>query len=174
MSERTAPTLQSRWQRLHHDVARQIDALNHGGCAIFAAYLGSALLDLGYEVKVRLVGYAGRDLDNIRSMILAKGGSLGTIANWEREGASFWHVVLDVTDKDGTVYRMDSEFCYPVPDSGPGRHSFAYNTLQKSSLTVAEIAALARKRSGWNTTYDRGQNRPLRGLVKEHFTDLIM
>lgn len=115
--------------------------VNYGGCCVYAAKVGRALKDLGYEVRVIHPGVkAERDKPEIKCQDKA-----------ELElGVDFYHIGLAVKS-GGRWYTHDAEItrkglCVFSPDALP---------VSRTYLTVEQAEAFAKRRDFWNPKYKR-------------------
>ncbi|MGA8940077.1 MAG: hypothetical protein WB439_13030 [Acidobacteriaceae bacterium] len=123
-----------RLKRCGRNVARKIPSVNHGGCAVYAAMVASALERAGVSAWGVVMGPPSGDLDRVR-----QNGAPGSVQGWNRQGVFFTHILVQFEfrgevwthDVGHTLTRFEQQCTAPEHRLLPGR------------LTVQELRLLA-------------------------------
>jgi hypothetical protein len=150
--------------QLCRQIRSEIRYIDHGGCAVFAAFLSQGLEHYGH------VGIAvGSDEDADVTIDDARPGvEKNTAPCWNDNGVSFAHVVTEFTYK-GTKYHINSQGAQPARKR---THNGRWPIL-KGRMTVEEVTGIAYCDRGWNYTFNRAQIGPMKILFDKGFKEMF-
>lgn len=138
--------------------------INHGGCCVFAAIIGTELKRLGISARGIVASYysdVGKsNIDSARENV-----SENIPWEWEESGVYFTHVGVEY-DINGTVKHYDSN---GVKRKGS---RLLYLKIYDGRLTVDELKELSRTSKGWNPSFVRKDIPAMRRLIKEEMAAL--
>lgn len=152
--------------KLGADVLQNVDALNCGGCGVYAWLVAEALHALGIKTEVVATGMgygSDVDLNKVRESISANMLNLGAKRHWEQLGATFAHVGVRI--KIGRKY-----YVADANSVNPGKTRLANWKVYKGAYTLEEAEAFAKEARGWNDWFDRKQIPTIRQLVNKHLS----
>lgn len=142
--------------------------INYGGCGVFAANLGAALKEAGYDAKcVVFSNY----FDPISAAKVDLGAMQQSMEHWDLmedwydQGISFYHVMLEVAG-NGEHFLADAEGTYPA-DTPNYRHAARLG----GTLSVETMAVLAED-NDWNTTFNREEIPTVRSKLRQFVEDI--
>jgi hypothetical protein len=154
----------AKLNKLGNDVMERYPNINYGGCCVYAAMITAALKKHGIEAKGIVASYGAgkpkwmsKDIATINKA--RKNIQKNTIHEWQMNGISFAHVGVEFKI-DGKKKHYDSEGVRPaskVLDKMP---------IYAGRMEYIELRALAGKKDGWNTSFNRKDIPALRKLVK--------
>lgn len=153
-------------ENLGADVSRNVEALNCGGCGVYAWLVAEALHALGIktEVVATNMGYGDLvDLNEVREAISALQLNIGSKRHWEQLGAQFAHVGVRI--KVGRKY-----YVADANAVNPGKSRLSNWKVYKGAYTLEEAEAFAKEKRGWNDWFDRSQIPTIRKLVNKHLS----
>lgn len=160
---------------LGKDVELNINNLNRGGCAVFAAHVGYHLKYRAGINNVRLrVGHswAGDDyiipaVDEVRTNVHPNANA----ADWSAAGLNFGHVILEFTTGKvkKTTRHYDSD---GVTGCSNVTNNFGFS-LHPGSMTVEEGLQIASEQEGWNRQFNRDQIPQLISIIDKHFAAYV-
>lgn len=159
--------------KLGKDAEKNIEYLNSGGCAVFAAHVGYHLkYRAGLTDVVLRVGHSYADDEDDLIPIDEARNHLHPNANaseWNAAGLSFGHVILEFkTGKTKPArWHYDSSGVTSVSNV---TNNFGF-LLHPGEMTVEEGLAIAADHAGWNTLFDRRQIPALIRIIDKHFSD---
>lgn len=142
------------------------DALNEGGCAVYAALVARALLNRGIPARGRVADRynLGKNTVSVVRELLGQQGIDTARANardWNVKGIDFTHVLVEF-DYRGKTYLCDSNFV----DSKPREIEPTCGApLLPGSLSIAELEAIAADECGWNPWFDRDNIPALQQII---------
>lgn len=143
-------------------VNRKHQYINSGGCAVFAAFVGRALANMGIDVKVIIGGgwgsRPGTNIEDARKNI----SDPGVKALWNENGVAFGHVGLEF-EWQGKKYHYDSHGTKQPDGFLDGC------TIHPGRMTLEECEAIADEEQGWNTCFSRMDIPSVRKLVEEFY-----
>jgi hypothetical protein len=139
--------------------------INHGGCCVYAAMVAEELQKHGIEVKGIVSAYGAKEM-NSNGITLDHIRPGNTLEEWNRCGIRFNHVGIEFVIK--TEGKRATKKHYDSTGVKRATTELDHMPLYKGRLTIDDLKALARKRKGWNETFNRRYIPALRKLVKEH------
>jgi hypothetical protein len=153
---------------LGKEVMTRYPLINCGGCCVYAAMVAEALQNQGIEVRGIVSAWSaeslnsnGITLDHIRPAIKSN-----TLEEWNKHGIRFNHVGVElVIRKEG---KRVTKKHYDSKGVKGASKKLDDMPIYKGRLTLTELKALARKRKGWNDSFNRRAIPEIRKLVKKH------
>ncbi len=119
-----------------------INAIDFGGCGVFAYLAGSCIAQFdNCKVRVKVRNYEGGNLNEA-----VPDDGIHIIHNWNENGVHFNHIVLKIKLRGQKAFYLDSNGIYH-PD----------RWVMRGSIPVDYIQGIVGKRVGWNTCFDRDQ-----------------
>lgn len=149
--------LEIKLNRLGEEVYDRYPNINSGGCCVYAAMVVAELNKLNIPAKGIVASYsslASKSIDKIRPLI-----EKNTLDEWQKNGVSFSHVGVEFT-LNGKKKHYDTG---GVRKAGK---ELDHMPIYKGRLEYIELRALAAKKYGWNTCFNRRDIPELRRLVK--------
>lgn len=146
------------------DANERIEALNAGGCCVYAAHVAERLAKLGVPVW-GVVGMWGAhengyNANEIRERIIEEGGDPLDVGAWNDNGVEFNHVLIQFVHR-GRVWLHDSNGTRPVEQDDPELTEDTCGTdVMAGYLTVRELRAFADQPEWWNCWFDRDTGIP--------------
>lgn len=133
------------------NVVADIDRMNAGGCAVFAALVARRLNKIGVKAKVRVgdVFCWGQSKKQFKN---AKKKGAKTLEDYRNNGIGFWHLVVEITEGK-QKYHFDSESLVPAKEN---LVLFPQAEFYEGAISPAECLTLARSKD-WNYMFDRKQ-----------------
>lgn len=153
---------------LGKEVMSRYPYINHGGCCVYAAMVAEELHKHGIEAKGIVSAYGAKELngngitlDNIRPGIKSN-----ALEEWNKHGIRFNHVGVEfVIKKEG---KRAIKKHYDSTGVKSASTELDHMPIYKGRLALVDLKALARKRKGWNESFNRHVIPELRKLVKAH------
>ena len=156
----------AKLNQLGIEVKRRYPNINNGGCCVYAAMITAALKKHNIEAKGIVAshgagrpGWMKKDIATINKA--RKNIQKNTIYEWQTNGISFAHVGVEFK-VDGVKRHYDTE---GVHKAGKQLDSMP---IYAGRMEYVELRALAGKKDGWNTQFNRRHIPELRRLVKSH------
>jgi len=142
------------------EIRSEINYIDCGGCAVFAAFLSQGLEQYGP------VGIAVGSDEGVKVTIdeARQGVAKNTPHHWNENGVSFANVVTEFTYK-GVKYHIDSKGAQRAKN----RTSNGNWPILKGRMTVEEVTGIADCDRGWNWSFNRAQIRPMKALFDRGF-----
>jgi hypothetical protein len=143
--------------------------INCGGCCVYAAMVAEELQKHGIDAKGIVAAYSAKELNTngVTLNSIRPGIKSNTLAEWNNHGVRFNHVGVEfVIKKEGK--RTGTKKHYDSTGVKRATTELDYMPIYKGRLELADLKALARKRKGWNESFNRRSIPALRKLVKEH------
>ena len=146
-------------------IRKKHEDINWGGCGVFAALLGEALHNAGYDVAITMTGYGGpprKTIKGIRKYIndCIENGEDITVNYWNHFGVPNHHVLVKVTLSDRVIYidcdglqTIDHPVCVDI--SRDDLLTFVWNPI------------------GWNSDFDRKQIPTLKKKVNKLIVPIL-
>lgn len=154
----------AKLNKLGNDIKERYPRINHGGCCVYAAMVVAALKKHDIDAKGIVASYgAGKPKwmsNDIATITKArKNVQKNDIHEWQANGISFSHVGVEFKvggekkhyDTDGV--RKAGKILDDMP-------------IYTGRLEYIELRALAGKKAGWNTSFNRRDIPAIRKLVK--------
>jgi hypothetical protein len=151
---------------LADEVSNQIERVNNGGCAVYAAHVGYHLKYIRglKDVVLRVGDYCSDDGNRSIESFRKKVKSNAAPRDWNRAGVYFGHVILEFRYR-GKLYHYDSAGGVVRASDVTVLNEYP---LYDGHMTVEEGLAIASVSEGWNKMFDRKQIPKLIKLINEH------
>ena len=154
----------AKLNKLGNDVMERYPNINRGGCCVYAAMIVAALKKHDIDAKGIVASYgAGKPgwmQKEVATITKArKKIQKNDINEWQSNGISFSHV--------GVEFKLDSEKKH-YDSEGVRKASKKLDKMPiyAGRMEYLELRALAGKKDGWNTCFNRRDIPALRKLVK--------
>lgn len=147
------------------DMNERIDALNAGGCAVYASHVAARLHRLGVPVwGVVSMAWGG---DGVNLNTIRVNAKPRTVYDWNAAGVDFNHVLIQFVH-DGRIWTHDSNTTVP---KALEHESTCYGRIVEGAMTVRELQTIASKQEGWNRCFHRESGIPeIRSGVRRHLS----
>lgn len=153
---------------LGKEVMARYPLINCGGCCVYAAMVAEALQKQGIEANGIVSAWSAGPLNNNGITIdhIRPGIKSNTMAEWNKHGIRFNHVGVEFVIREKGKRAAKKHY----DSKGVKRASTELDEMPiyKGRLTLVELKDLARKRKGWNDSFNRDCIPELRKLVKAH------
>lgn len=147
-------------KRLGQRVKSAHPFINYGGCCVFAALAGRALLKRGIKCKVIVTASdAYQHLDIVKAQL----ADTGDVEEWNRNDVWFNHVALEF-ERNGKIYHYDTDGVVAAADN-----YFKGGEIYPGRLSIKEATALASRQAGWNCAFNRKQIPTLHRTITHFF-----
>lgn len=152
-----------RLNMLGQAAERRVPCLNMGGCAVYAALVGRALLNQGYRVQGvvhdTFADTADLRLNDVRKLV---NGS-ARLDDWNAYGIDFGHVGLRL-EYANQKFNYDSHGV-----SKDLTRLGRFDNVFRDTLPIADIEAVAAIPANWNRAFNRKSGIPaIKRLVREY------
>ena len=132
-------------------VPKHISYVNHGGCAVFAVIIAKKLEQLGYnDYKIRVYNQAYSNVNISCAEARVNGNT--DMNEWHNNRVDFAHVVVEWK---GMMWNAG----HVTKRSNAKRWGWGLQ-LQRGSISMSAMSALASTQKGWNDTFDRKRSIP--------------
>ena len=152
--------LEQKLNRLGKEVYERYPDINNGGCCVYAAMIVAELKKLNIPAKGIIASHSAAysdGIDKVRPLI-----ENNTIYEWRANGVCFSHVGVEFT-LNGKKKHYDTAGVHKACSKLDGM------PIYKGRMEYAELRALAAKKHGWNTCFNRKHIPAVRRLVKSFF-----
>jgi len=158
----------TKLNQLGNDVMERYPDLNKGGCCVYAAMIVAALKKHDITARGIVASYGARKPGWLTTDIATinkarKNIQKNTLQEWQENGISFAHVGVEFSI-NGVKKHYDSS---GVRAAGRKLDDMP---IYDGRLEYKELRAVAAKKDGWNTSFNRRDIPALRKLVKSRLS----
>lgn len=151
------------------EIRKSHNDINYGGCGVFAALLGEALHNAGYEVSIRMVGYVEPPTLPLRlirehvQFAAEADSSKVSVRHWNRYGVDNSHVFVKVRINDRD-WLLDSD----------GLHKYDHEERPSQvDIELDDLLSFVWNPAGWNSEFNRKQIPALKKKVNQLIVPLL-
>lgn len=151
------------------EIRKSHSDINYGGCGVFAALLGEALHNAGYEVSIRMAGYTEPPAlplrlirEHVQFIAEVSSGKV-SVRHWNKYGVDNGHVFVKVRIDDHD-WLLDSDGLHEYdPDERPSQ----------VDITLDDLLSFVWNPAGWNSEFDRKQIPTLKKKVNKLIVPIL-
>lgn len=157
--------LETKLNDLGAEVYREFPSINSGGCCVFAAAVANELKHHGIPVSGIVSAWdadeGSHNINDVRKKI-----PTNTVRHWNARGIQFYHVGIEFTI--GKI-----KYHYDTTGVKKASNTLDDMPIYNGRLELYELRALAGKKKGWNSNFNRRCIPQLRALIKQRLANDI-
>lgn len=132
------------------DALIDVENMNAGGCAVFAAFVARRLEKMGIETNIRIGQFYTKPAPN--AVAMARKENARYAPDYSRHDISFGHVIIEFKWM-GETFHFDSDNLAPAAKTT----KLCDFPIHSEPITPKECLLIARRRQGWNWMFNRKQ-----------------